>query len=199
MFLLIDNYDSFTYNLVQVLAGEGTIPHVLRNDDERLLDADLQLQLTAVLISPGPSGPEKSGLCLEFLSRLDPAVPVLGVCLGQQILGHAAGWRVVRAERIMHGKTSRIHHNGDELFSGLSEPFTATRYHSLLLAPEDGGEGRPRVTAWTEEGEIMGIRYADRPWMGVQFHPESVLSEEGPRLLANFLRLVESQNRERRQ
>ena len=199
MFLLIDNYDSFTYNLVQVLGQAGTIPRVLRNDDEDLQRPDRFQGLEGVLISPGPGGPEKSGLCRDFLSRLDPAVPVLGVCLGQQILGHMAGWNVVRGERIMHGKTSLIHHNGDELFSGLSEPFTATRYHSLLLDPAEARDGLPGITAWTEEGEIMGIRFTDRPWMGVQFHPESVLSLEGPLLLANFLRLVESHKQDRRQ
>jgi anthranilate synthase component 2 len=199
MFLLIDNYDSFTYNLVQVLAEAGTVPRVLRNDEEALLHPDLFRELTGVLISPGPGGPEKSGLCRDFLSRLHPEIPVLGVCLGQQILGHIAGWRVIRAERIMHGKTSRIRHNGDELFSGMSEAFTATRYHSLLLDPAQNGEKLPEITAWTEEGEIMGIRYTDRPWMGVQFHPESVLSEEGPLLLGNFLRIVQSLNQKRRQ
>ncbi len=198
MFLLIDNYDSFTYNLVQVLAEAGTLPRVLHKDDETLLDQDLFRELSGVLISPGPGGPEKSGLCRDFLSRLPSEIPVLGVCLGQQILGHMAGWSVIRAERIMHGKTSSIRHNGDELFNGLSEPFTATRYHSLLLDPAQDREKLPEITAWTEEGEIMGIRYTDRPWMGVQFHPESVLSEEGPRLLGNFLRIVQSRNQQRR-
>ena len=194
MFLLIDNYGSFTYNLVQVLAEAGTLPRVLRNDDEDLLHPDLFRELSGVLISPGPGGPEKSGLCSQFLARLDPRVPVLGVCLGQQILGNEAGWRVIRGYRIMHGKTSLIQHEGGELFSGMSRPFTATRYHSLLLSPDGGDRERVRVTAWTEEGEIMGIRYTDRPWMGVQFHPESVLSEEGPLLLANFLKIVETHN-----
>jgi len=194
MFLLIDNYDSFTYNLVQVLGQAGTLPRVLRNDDEALFDPDLFRELSGVLISPGPGGPEKSGLCSDFLAKLDPNVPVLGVCLGQQILGHVAGWSVIRGDRVMHGKTSQIRHEGSELFSGLSRPFTATRYHSLLLSPDSDDRERVRVTAWTEEGEIMGIRYTDRPWMGVQFHPESVLSEEGPLLLANFLKIVETHN-----
>ena len=157
---------------------EAALAHALH-----LLAADPAL--TMVCISPGPSRPENAGLCLSFLERLDPRVPVLGVCLGHQILGHAAGIPVEVASRIMHGKTSMVRHNGAGLFQGVSSPFEVCRYHSLLvMAPEN--HPQVEVTAVTEEGEVMGLAYRNRPWVGVQFHPESILTPEGPKLLANF-------------
>ena len=191
MFLLIDNFDSFTFNLVQALQQIGVFPRVLRNDHPELLHMPEQEGLDGVVISPGPGGPLDSGSCLEFLARLKRTVPVLGVCLGHQILGHFAGHEVRRAGRIMHGKTSQIHHDGKGLFTGLSNPFHATRYHSLLVdeAPSrETGLGF-KVTARSGQGELMALQYQDRPWVGIQFHPESVLTLQGPQLLSNFVSL----------
>ncbi len=188
MFLLIDNYDSFTFNLVQAFQVLGRFPTVLRNDQPEILTLAGSPELQAVVISPGPSRPERAGLCLEFLQILPRRVPVLGICLGHQILGHHAKAPVVVAERIMHGKTSAVEHDGTDLFSGLPRPMECGRYHSLLVKVEQAPALIER-TAWTEQGENMGLRYTDRPWMGVQFHPESVLTPDGPRLLANFLKM----------
>jgi anthranilate synthase component 2 len=192
MFLLLDNYDSFTYNLVQLLLQEGLEPLVLRNDQERMLQLAQEPELQAVLISPGPGTPENSGLCLPFLQLLPSRIPVLGVCLGHQILAHHAGWPVLRASRIMHGKTSSIQHTGLGIFQDLPQPFTATRYHSLLMDPEHGGPAASllRVTAWSEMNEPMALQYADRDWFGIQFHPESILTTSGPLLVRNFLCLA---------
>ncbi len=186
MILLIDNFDSFTFNLVQVLQKLDAEPVVLRNNQREILEARGQ-DLRAVIISPGPSRPENAGLCLEFLSRLDPGVPVLGVCLGHQILGCYAGARVEVAERIMHGKTSRVFHEKKGLFSGVPDPFEACRYHSLLVRPSE--DNVFRITARTEEEEIMGLEFTDRPWMGGQFHPESILTPWGPIVMENFLKI----------
>jgi anthranilate synthase component 2 len=188
MFLLIDNYDSFTFNLVQAFQVLGRFPSVLRNDRPELLELAVSDKLEAVVISPGPGRPESAGLCLEFLKRLPHKVPVLGICLGHQILGCFAGAPVEVGERIMHGKTSDVEHHGEGLFSGLPKPMQCGRYHSLLVKIEQAPDKLIR-TAWTAPGEVMGLRYTDRPWMGVQFHPESVLTPDGPRLLANFLQL----------
>ncbi len=185
MILLIDNFDSFTFNLVQVLQRLDADPVVLRNNQEEILDT-LSRDLRAVIISPGPSRPENTGLCLDFLERLDPGVPVLGVCLGHQVLGHFAGAKIEVADRIMHGKTSWIHHEGEGLFRDIPSPFEACRYHSLLARPV---EDKFRITARSEQDEIMGLEYKDRPWMGVQFHPESILTPWGPKLMENFLRI----------
>lgn len=189
MFLLIDNFDSFTFNLVQEFQKQGREPVVLRNDEERILDLAESGELSMVCISPGPSRPENAGLCLEFLARLPKEVPVLGVCLGHQILGRFAGAPVEVAGRIMHGKTSMVHHDGRGLFTGLSNPFEVCRYHSLLVMATQA-HANIEVTARTDQGEIMGLRYRDRPWAGVQFHPESILTPEGPGLLANFPRAI---------
>ncbi|MFP4629701.1 MAG: anthranilate synthase component II [Desulfohalobiaceae bacterium] len=192
MLLLIDNYDSFTYNLVQLLQQESLEPDVLRNDDPRLLDLALNSALEGVVISPGPGAPQHSGLCPNFLRLLSSQVPVLGVCLGHQILAHHAGWPVIRAPRIMHGKTSSIEHAETGIFQGLPRPFTATRYHSLLMDPDYQGHGRSllSITAWSQTGEPMGLAYQDRDWFGIQFHPESILTQQGPGLMRNFLRLT---------
>ena len=186
MFLLIDNFDSFTFNLVQAFQALGTDPVVLRNNRPELLELAASGEVERVVISPGPGGPADSGLCLPFLRSLAAATPVLGVCLGHQILAAHAGLVVGKGPRVMHGKTSRVHHNGDPLFAGVSNPFEACRYHSLLVS---GLEKSPAVTrtCQSEDGDLMGLRYTDRPWMGVQFHPESVLTPDGQRLLANFL------------
>ncbi|PTN37714.1 aminodeoxychorismate/anthranilate synthase component II [Desulfonatronum sp. SC1] len=196
MFLLIDNYDSFTFNLVQAFQVLGRFPHVVRNDQPELLGLASSPELEAVVISPGPSRPEQAGLCLEFLELLPTTVPVLGICLGHQILGHHAGASVVVGERIMHGKTSPVRHTGEGLFAGLPQPMECGRYHSLLVRVEEAPKLLER-TAWTEDGkgdgdgedEVMGLRYTDRPWAGVQFHPESILTPEGPKLLENFLKM----------
>ncbi len=187
MILLIDNYDSFTFNLVQVLQKMGVEPVVVRNDDFFVFEA-LEGGLKAVIISPGPGRPENAGLCLEFLAGLGPDVPVLGVCLGHQVLGHLAGAKVRVADRIMHGKTSMVQHDQNGIFKGLPSPFEVCRYHSLVVEPQDGLDFQ--VTAWTAQGEVMGLEYSDRPWMGVQFHPESILTPLGPGIVENFMRIA---------
>jgi anthranilate synthase/phosphoribosyltransferase len=196
VFLLIDNYDSFTYNLVQLFQTLGADPKVLRNDDRRLPDIAESGELERVCLSPGPGHPLQAGLCKEVLERLarrGTPVPVLGVCLGHQILGEFAGSPVVQASRIMHGKVSRIEHSGEGIFRGLPAGMEGGRYHSLIVTePAAGGEEGPRsfsVTARSPEGEIMALSYDSLPWHGVQFHPESVLTPAGRDLLDNFLKL----------
>ncbi|MBQ9407536.1 MAG: anthranilate phosphoribosyltransferase [Desulfovibrio sp.] len=187
MFLLIDNYDSFTYNLVQAFYTLGHKPVVVSNDNPALLDMAQDPDLAMVCISPGPGRPEKAGFCLEFLQRLNRSVPVLGVCLGHQLLGLFAGAKVDVGPCIMHGKQSEIVHDGTGIFVGLPNPLRVGRYHSLVVsADEDAENPRFTVTARAPEGEVMALRYNDRPWVGVQFHPESVLTPEGLRLLGNF-------------
>jgi anthranilate synthase/aminodeoxychorismate synthase-like glutamine amidotransferase len=191
MVVLIDNYDSFTYNLVQRL-GEIDPAIELRvfRNDEITIDALEQLQPNRIIISPGPCTPKEAGISNEVLKRFAPRVPVLGVCLGHQCIGHVFGGEVIRNYRVMHGKTSPIFHDGLGLFVGLSNPFEATRYHSLVIRRETFQNPDFLVTAWTEEGEIMGVRHKSWPLHGVQFHPESFLTVEGPRLLKNFLELA---------
>lgn len=187
MFLLIDNYDSFSYNLVQAFYQLGQEPVVLKNDDSEILHLARDPQLKMVCMSAGPGHPDKAGLCLEFLSKLDPRVPFLGVCLGHQVLGRYAGAPVVIGPKIMHGKTSEIVHDGTGLFSGLPNPMKVGRYHSLVvLSEKDDINPHFTVTARGPEGEVMALQYKNRPWAGVQFHPESILTPEGMRLLANF-------------
>lgn len=188
MFLLIDNYDSFTFNLVQYFQQLGHDPLVLRNDNPEILELAKSEDLEMVCISPGPSTPKNAGLCLEFLSLLPKTVPVLGVCLGHQTLAEFAGAEVKVNYRIMHGKTSDVFHNGQNVFAGLESPFKACRYHSLVVDMD--GIDVLEKTAWTDEDEVMGLKYTDRPWAGVQFHPESILTEGGLKLLGNFLNQV---------
>jgi anthranilate synthase component 2 len=192
LILVIDNYDSFTFNLVQVLAAEGAEVVVVRNDELSVEDA-LRRSPDGILLSPGPGRPEDAGICPALVAAR-PKTPLLGVCLGHQVLGASFGGAVVRSPELMHGKTSAVRHDGRELFAGLSNPFQATRYHSLELE-EDGLADEIEPVAWAESGALMGIRHRTLPYWGVQFHPESVLTVEGPRLLANFLALCESARR----
>jgi anthranilate synthase component 2 len=188
MILVIDNYDSFTYNLVHYLNELGAETVVHRNDALTVQEA-LGLHPEAVLLSPGPCAPDQAGICLPLLRGAPEDLAILGVCLGHQAIGQAYGGDVVRAKSIMHGKTSQIHHADKGLFKGLPNPFTATRYHSLAVdratLPDD-----LEVTAWTEDGEIMGFQHRTRPVFGVQFHPESIATEGGHQLLENFLDLA---------
>ncbi len=188
MILLIDNYDSFTYNLVQRL-GEldaGIDLQVFRNDKITVKKIET-LKPTHIIISPGPCTPREAGVSNDVIQRFAPAVPTLGVCLGHQCIGHVFGGEVVRNYRIMHGKTSLIHHDAQGVFRGLSNPFEATRYHSLVIRRETFKNPDFDISAWTDEGEIMGVRHKTWPLHGVQFHPESFLTTEGPQLLKNFL------------
>jgi anthranilate synthase component 2 len=185
--LVIDNYDSFTYNLVQYLGELGADLEVHRND-ALTVDQVAALNPAKIIISPGPCTPNEAGISLELIRRLGPTTPVLGVCLGHQSIGQAYGGTVCRAPYLMHGKVSQIHHKGEGLFHGLPTPFTATRYHSLIVRREDLPESLI-VTAETEDGLIMGLQHRTHPVYGVQFHPESILTEGGKHLLHNFLTL----------
>jgi anthranilate synthase/aminodeoxychorismate synthase-like glutamine amidotransferase len=185
MLLMIDNYDSFTYNLVQYLGELGADVKVVRND-EVTVDEVEAMRPDRIVISPGPCTPNEAGISLGVIERLGRRVPILGVCLGHQAIGQAYGGKVVHAKTLMHGKTSPIHHAGRGVFGGLPSPFTATRYHSLAV--ERGSlPGALEVTAWTEDGEIMGLAHRDYRVEGVQFHPESILTEHGHTMLKNFL------------
>ena len=188
MLLVIDNYDSFVFNLVHYAAELGAAPVVLRNDEESA-EAVLARKPEAILISPGPCDPDRAGICLELLARAPADLPILGVCLGHQAIGQHFGGQVVRAREIRHGKTSPIHHTGSDVFTDLPSPFRATRYHSLAVA-RDSLPNALQITAWTDDGEIMGLAHRERPVYGVQFHPESIESEHGPAILANFVRLA---------
>ncbi len=190
MLLMIDNYDSFTYNVVQYLAELGADVVVHRNDEITLSDIE-RMAPEKIVISPGPCTPNEAGISVEVVKRFGPHIPLLGVCLGHQSIGAAFGGEVVRARRVMHGKTSMIHHKGEGVFRGLPEPFEATRYHSLVVARDSLPECL-EVTAWTahDDGtfdEIMGVRHREFPIEGVQFHPESILTRVGHDLLRNFL------------
>jgi anthranilate synthase component II len=191
MFLLIDNYDSFTYNLWHYL-GELGAEVVVKRNDALSAEAALALKPQGIVISPGPSDPDHAGICLELVRRAG-SVPVLGVCLGHQAIGQAMGGRIVRAPVPMHGKVSRIRHNSASVFASLANPFDATRYHSLIV-DRAGLPPSLTVTAETEDGIIMGIAHRERPLHGVQFHPESIASEGGHDLLRNFLRLATAQS-----
>ena len=185
MLLMIDNYDSFTYNLVQYLGELGEDVKVIRND-ELDVAAIAALNPERIVISPGPCTPKEAGVSVEVVRHFAGKKPILGVCLGHQAIGEAFGGKVVRAKTIMHGKTSAIEHTGQGVFAGLPSPFTAIRYHSLAIERATL-PACLEVTAWTADGEIMGVRHRDHDIQGVQFHPESILSEYGHRLLANFL------------
>jgi anthranilate synthase/aminodeoxychorismate synthase-like glutamine amidotransferase len=184
--LLIDNYDSFTWNLAQYLGELGAPPLVKRND-EITLEEVAAMQPTRIVISPGPGRPEDAGISVEVIRRLGPNTPLLGVCLGHQAIGYAFGGEVVRAPQLMHGKVSPVMHDGKGVFKGMSQAFSAGRYHSLVVA--DPLPGPLEASAHTEDGTLMGLRHRSLPIHGVQFHPESVLTGEGHRLLRNFLEL----------
>ncbi len=185
MILVIDNYDSFTYNIVQEM-GEMTRDIEVARNDQITLDDIRAMQPDHIVISPGPGTPDDSGISLDVLRQLSATTPILGVCLGHQCIGQAFGGVVSRAPRLMHGKTSLITHTGDTLFEGLPNPFEATRYHSLIVERDTLPECL-EITAYTDQGEIMGLRHKELPVFGVQFHPESILTQYGPRLLQNFL------------
>jgi len=187
MILVIDNYDSFVYNIVQYIGEWEKNIRVFRNDQITVkqiagLDPD------AILISPGPGNPSQAGVCVEAIKAFAGKIPILGVCLGHQCIGEAFGGRVVRAKNLMHGKVSAIYHDGKTIFSGLPNPFDATRYHSLIVEAESL-PNELHISAWTKEGEIMGLRHKVYPIEGVQFHPESILTSEGKKLLKHFVKM----------
>ena len=184
MLIVIDNYDSFTYNLVQYLGELGQEIKVFRND-QVTLEEIRELNPDHIVISPGPGDPNDGGISLDVLREFGPTIPIFGVCLGHQCIGQAYGGKVVRAPRLMHGKVSRVYHNGDGVFSGVPSPFNATRYHSLIV--EEPIPDNLEVTAFTSQGEVMGVRHKEYPTVGVQFHPESILTEHGKRILQNFI------------
>ena len=188
MILVVDNYDSFTYNLVHYLAELGAPTHVVRNDD-LTVDQAWALNPVAVLLSPGPCAPDQAGICLPLITTAPASMPILGVCLGHQAIGQAFGGDVIRAKTLMHGKTSPILHEGQSVFAGLPSPFTATRYHSLAVKRETLPDCL-EVTSWTADGEIMGLQHRTRPIHGVQFNPESIATEHGHDMLANFLNIA---------
>jgi len=191
MILLIDNYDSFTYNLVQRLGElDGSLDVRVFRNDQIAVEQVAELKPSHIIISPGPCTPRQAGVSNEILRRYAPTVPTLGVCLGHQCIGHVFGGEVVRNDRIMHGKTSPIHHDNQGVFRGLSNPFEATRYHSLVIRRDTFHNPEFVISAWTAEGEIMGVRHRSWPLHGVQFHPESFLTIEGPKLLKNFLEIT---------
>lgn len=187
MILVIDNYDSFTYNLVQYLGELGAAIKVVRND-ALSLDEIRQLTPSHIVISPGPGNPSESGVSREVILQLGPSTPVLGVCLGHQCIGEVFGGTVTHAPTLMHGKTSLIYHDSTGVFAGLKNPFTATRYHSLIVTKESIPNSL-KMTAWTDDGLVMGLTHVTHPIYGIQFHPESILTEFGKDILGNFLRL----------
>jgi anthranilate synthase component 2 len=184
MILVVDNYDSFTYNLVQQMGELGADLRVIRND-QITIEEIREMAPEQIVISPGPGTPDDGGVSLDVLREFGPEIPILGVCLGHQCIGQAYGGEVIRAPRLMHGKTSMVYHKDTPLFTGVPSPFEATRYHSLVVA--DPLPDVLEVTAFTEEGEIMALRHKEYPVVGVQFHPESILTGFGPRILQNFL------------
>jgi anthranilate synthase/aminodeoxychorismate synthase-like glutamine amidotransferase len=185
MLLIIDNYDSFTYNLVQYFGELGAEMKIIRND-AMSIDEIRALKPTRICVSPGPCTPNEAGVSCAVIQTFGPHMPILGVCLGHQSIGQVYGGDVVRADRLMHGKTSPIHHDGTSVFKDLPNPFEATRYHSLIVKRSTLPDCL-KITAWTEEGEIMGLSHKQHPVHGVQFHPESILTQEGKHLLENFL------------
>ena len=185
MLLMIDNYDSFTYNLVQYFGELGQDVRVHRNDEITVADIE-HLQPDHIVVSPGPCTPNEAGISVATIQRFAGRIPILGVCLGHQSIGQAFGGQIIRAKQLMHGKTSPVHHNNTSVFRGLPNPFTATRYHSLVIERESIPECL-EITAWTDDGEIMGVRHKTLAVEGVQFHPESILTEHGHAMLGNFV------------
>jgi anthranilate synthase component II len=195
MLTLIDNYDSFTYNLVHYLGELGAACRVYRNDKISVGEVMAE-RPAAIVLSPGPCDPDRAGICLELIERAGAEIPILGVCLGHQAIGQAYGGKVVSAPSLMHGKLSTVHHTGQGVFAGLAQDFSATRYHSLMIARESLPDVL-EVTAETPDGVIMGVQHKSYPVHGVQFHPESIASEHGHQLLANFLDLAKIERRAR--
>jgi len=187
MLLMIDNYDSFTYNLVQYFGELGNALKIFRNDAISI-DQIKKMKPERIVISPGPGRPEKAGISVEIIHEFSGQIPILGVCLGHQCIGYAYGGKIIQAKKLMHGKTSMIRHDNKELFKGIDNPFEATRYHSLIV-DKKSLPSCLRITARTSDYEIMGLRHKDYPLWGVQFHPESILTREGKGILKNFLRL----------
>ncbi|MDD5634864.1 MAG: aminodeoxychorismate/anthranilate synthase component II [Candidatus Omnitrophica bacterium] len=188
MILVIDNYDSFTYNLVQYLGELGEDLKVFRNDKVKLGQIE-KFAPECIVISPGPGSPKDAGISKSVIEEFGPSIPILGVCLGLQCIGEVYGAKIVRCDRIMHGKVSSVFHDGRDIFKGIPSPFIATRYHSLVIDP--GTLKDPlELIAWTEDNEIMGVRHKNNPTWGVQFHPESILTQEGMNILKNFLKLA---------
>ena len=187
MVFVLDNYDSFTYNLVQYM-GELGADIVIRRNDQLTVDQVEELKPERILLSPGPCTPQQAGISIPLIRHFAGKVPILGVCLGHQAIGAAFGGNVIRAPRLMHGKTSQVEHDGRTVFAGLASPMTCTRYHSLIVA-EDGLPRELEITARTEDGIIMGLRHRKHPIEGVQFHPESVLTHDGKQLIKNFLEM----------
>jgi anthranilate synthase component II len=195
MLTLIDNYDSFTYNLVHFLGELGASARVYRND-KISVDEVMAEKPSAIVLSPGPCDPDRAGICLDLIKRAGPEVPILGVCLGHQAIGQVYGGRIVRAPTLMHGKLSKVHHTGKGVFDGIAQDFSATRYHSLII-DRASLPAELEITATTSDGVIMGVRHKSYPVHGVQFHPESIASEHGHQLLANFLDLARVDRRTR--
>ncbi len=191
MILMIDNYDSFTYNLVQYIEEIGTSVHVVRNDVMGVAELE-NLNPKALVISPGPGGPEDAGVCLEAVTHFAGKLPILGVCLGHQTIAQAYGGKIIGAQRLMHGKTSMISNDGKGIFSGVKKPFQAMRYHSLAVERESMPASLT-ITAESEDGEIMGLRHNIHPIEGIQFHPESIMTTIGKRLLRNFVKMIDDE------
>jgi anthranilate synthase/aminodeoxychorismate synthase-like glutamine amidotransferase len=187
MILMIDNYDSFTYNLVQYLSELGEKPVIYRNDKVTIEQIKL-LKPSHIVISPGPGRPKEAGISEAVIKEFGPKIPLLGVCLGHQAIGEVFGGNIIRADKLMHGKTSMIYHDNNVIFKGLSNPFEATRYHSLIVEKKSLPDSL-RITAWTKDNETMGVSHKKFPIWGVQFHPESILTKEGKQLLKNFINL----------
>ena len=194
MLILIDNYDSFTYNLYQYLRMEGSAVEVVRNDVSSVSEL-MDRRPDGIVVSPGPGGPQDAGVSVELIRSAAGEIPLLGVCLGHQCLASAYGASISRAPELRHGKTSPIHHDGDAPFKGLPSPFPATRYHSLIVERETL-PSELKVSAWTEDGLVMGLRHVSEPLFGVQFHPESILTSDGPELLRGFLAAVLPEQRQ---
>ncbi|MCL0041809.1 aminodeoxychorismate/anthranilate synthase component II [Peptococcaceae bacterium] len=188
MLLMIDNYDSFVYNLVQYFGELEQQVIVYRNDKITLKQIE-EMSPNGIVLSPGPGKPEEAGICIEVIKKFAGKIPILGVCLGHQAIGHVFGGKVIRANKPMHGKSSKIIHDKKRLFFGIPVPFRGGRYHSLIISKESFPDSL-EITAWTEEGEIMGVAHKDMHVYGVQFHPESVLTEHGHKLLSNFLEII---------
>lgn len=195
--LVIDNYDSFTYNLVHFL-GELGARLIVRRNDKITVDEVATMAPEGIVLSPGPCTPNEAGICLELIARAGPTIPIFGVCLGHQAIGQAYGAKVVRAPVLMHGKVSAVHHNGRSVFRGISGVFQATRYHSLTISPASIPEGL-EVSAWSDSGVVMGVMHKTHPVHGVQFHPESIASEHGHHVLKNFLDIAAEWNATKRE